>query len=292
MTDRQVNGLMLAGMTALISGVAVFANSLVVRGIDPLVHTTVKNTMVGVMILMLLVVTGQGRQMRQLRAKERGKLLLIGLVGGSIAFALFFTGLKQIGAVPGAMIHKTLIFWVALAAVPLLGEKVSFKMTIGILLLYFSNFALGFKGFGELQIGHLMVLGATILWAAENMIAKSTLKNVPANIVVAARMGFGSLILIGILLATGKGPLVMELTGKQWLMLFGVAVLLFGYVMTWYRALRLAPATMVAAVLVGATVITSLLNAVFVKHTVGTPVVGQPAVDTGRNLVGGNGGNG
>ena len=129
MTDNQIKGMKLAGMTAVISGFSVFLNGLVVKGIDPLVHTTVKNTIVGVLILMVLLVTGEGGQMRRLKGKERMKLVLIALVGGSISFALFFMGLKEIGGVQGAMIHKTLIFWVALAAVPLLGEKISGKMT-------------------------------------------------------------------------------------------------------------------------------------------------------------------
>jgi drug/metabolite transporter (DMT)-like permease len=275
MTNNQFQGLKWATLTMVISGFSVFFNSLVVKGIDPLVHTTVKNSMVGMMILFLLVITGEGKKMRQLKGKDRLKLMLIGIVGGSVAFYLFFAGLKMIGGVQGSMIHKTLIFWVAIAAVPLLGEKMSMKMTVGVLLLYFSNLAVGFEGFSNIGRGHLMVLAATVLWASENLIAKNTLKEVPANIVVAARMGFGSLILIGMLFVSGKAPLVMELTGKQWSLLFGMALLLLFYVMTWYRALKLAPATFVASVLVGATVITSLLDAAFVSHTLGTPQLGQ-----------------
>ena len=67
----------------------------------------------------------------------------------------------------------------------------------------------------------------------------------------------------------------MALTNKQWLMLLGVAILLTGYVMSWYRALKLAPVTLVTSVLVGATVITSMLNAIFVSKTFGLVELGQ-----------------
>ena len=132
MTNRHARGLMWAVVTALISGVAVFANGLVVKGIDPLVHTTVKNAMVGLMIVGVLIATAEWKRLRGLDRKQWLKLMAIAVVGGSVSFALFFTGLKMIGGAQGAMIHKTLIVWVALLAVPLLGEKVSAKMAVAI----------------------------------------------------------------------------------------------------------------------------------------------------------------
>jgi drug/metabolite transporter (DMT)-like permease len=275
MTDRQIKGLKWAMATALISGVAVFANSLVVKEIDPLVHTTVKNGLVGLMILILMLVTSQWKSFQGLSRNSWVKLMTIAVVGGSVSFALFFTGLKMIGGPQGAMIHKTLVVWVVLLAVPLLGEKMSWKASLGLLLLYLSNFAAGFNGFSELQLGHALVLMATVLWAVENVVAKVTLMEVSPNVVVTARMGFGSLILIGILVASGKAPMVAQLTGMQWLMLSGVALLLFGYVMSWYRALKLAPATLVAGVLVGATVFTNLLNGLFTDKAFTLAQLGQ-----------------
>ena len=278
MTNNQVKGLLWASLTTLISGVAVFANSLVVKGIDPMVYTTVKNGFVGIIMVLILVYGGEWKTVRKLKKQQVVKLLLIALVGGSLSFALFFTGLKMIGGAQGAIIHKTLIFWIALMAVPLLKEKISLKMGAGIMLLYFSNFVVGFGGFSELSLGHGMILLATILWAIESVIAKVTLRDVSANIVVAARMSVGSIILLGILVALGKAPLVGQLTGMQWLMLMGVSALLLGYVMSWYRALKLAPATQVAGVLVGASVITNLLKTVFVTHAFGLTQVLQAVV--------------
>jgi drug/metabolite transporter (DMT)-like permease len=274
MTAQQEKGLLLAMGTAVISGVAVFANGLVVKGIDPLVHTTVKNVMVGIIVVGLLLGTGRWRETRRLSRKQGLRLGLIALVGGSISFALFFAGLKIIGAASGALIHKTLVIWVALLAVPLLKEKVSLKMMVGIGLLYGASFLAG----GEIKsvgLGHMMVLGATLLWAVENVMAKKVLDGVSPDLVVAARMGGGAVILMGMTLLSGKLPLVYMLTGQQWLMLLGVAILLFGYVATWYRALKYLPATLTASVLVGATVITSLLQSLLITKALSFETVGQ-----------------
>jgi uncharacterized membrane protein len=48
-------GLQWALATMLISGLAVFANGQLVRGMDPIVHTTIKNLLVGLMVLALLM---------------------------------------------------------------------------------------------------------------------------------------------------------------------------------------------------------------------------------------------
>jgi drug/metabolite transporter (DMT)-like permease len=125
-----------------------------------------------------------------------------------------------------------------------------------------------------------------MMWAVENIVAKKLLADVSPDVVVGARMGMGSLILMGIMVASGKAPLVLELSSQQWWMLGGVGVLLFGYVMTWYRALKLAPATQVASVLVGASVITTLLNAVFMTHAIkGELVLQMGVIVTGIWLV-------
>lgn len=268
-------GIGFALITMVISGVAVFANGLLVKGIDPVVHTTVKNSVSAVLLLIVLMMRGYGVQMRQLRGIDSLKLLAVGVIGGSVPFVLFFSGLKMIGPVEAAMIHKTLVIWVAILAIPFLSERLSLKMTMGIVFLYMSNYVVGFEGFGSFSAGHLMVLGATLLWAVENVLAKRLLADIPAEVVGGARMGVGSLLLILFLILSGKGVLVQDLSSSQWLSLIALGVLLFGYVATWYRALQLAPATMVSSILVGATVITTLLSNIFVTGSVDVMWVGQ-----------------
>jgi drug/metabolite transporter (DMT)-like permease len=274
MTARQTTGLKWAIIATLISGFAVFINALVVKGIDPLVHTTIKNSVAGLLALLVLLPTAH-RQLSAMSGKQWSQLLAIAVIGGSLPFILFFTGLKEIGAVQGALLQKTLVLWVVILAVPILKEKVTGKMLLGVGLLYASSLVYGLGSITAFNRGHVLVLLATILWAVENILAKTALKELPVNIVVGARMFLGTLMLWGLLLITNKGGLVGQLSQTQWAMLFGVGVLLFGYVMTWYRALKYLPVMVVAGVLVGSVVITTMLEALLIKHAY-TPVnIGQ-----------------
>ena len=60
---------------------------------------------------------------RRLSGRERLGLLAIGIIGGGIPFALFFEGLALSSSPAAAVIHKTLFLWVAVLAVPFLGER-------------------------------------------------------------------------------------------------------------------------------------------------------------------------
>jgi len=264
--SAQSTGLKWALAATLISGFSVFLNALVVKGIDPLVHTTIKNSVAGLLIFIVLLLSQDLRSKIQHPAKSFFQLFAIAIIGGSLPFYLFFIGLKDIGAVQGALIQKTLVIWVALLAIPLLKEKLSRYSLIGIILLYGSSLVYGIGSLTQFGRGHLYVFLATLLWAIENIIAKKTLKNLSPNLVVGSRMILGSFILIAMALTQNKIALVAKLNSTQWLMLSGLGIVLFGYVSSWYRALKYLPVTVVARILVGATVITSLLQAIFITH--------------------------
>ena len=50
-------------------------------------------------------------------------MTVIGVIGGSVPFILFFSGLAMASAPTAAFIHKTLFVWVVVLAVPFLGER-------------------------------------------------------------------------------------------------------------------------------------------------------------------------
>jgi len=235
MTSRFSKGIYLAIITAFISGVSNFVNKIAVSTIKPpLVFTAEKNAIVGILIIAVLIVTWKWKKIFSLSKKQILYLVLIGIIGGSLPFYLFFTGLSMIPAINGALIHKTLVLWVAILAIPFLKEKISKLQILAVLLLFSSNFIIG--GFTSLQLsrGEFYVLIATILWAVENILAKKILPRVDPDIVVAARMGLGSLILLGASAIVAPIALVKSLTlmPSQWLLMLVTAALLFGYVIT------------------------------------------------------------
>ncbi len=270
MNGNVTKGIYLALLTAFISGIAIFINKFAVTAIQPpVMFTAVKNAGVGILILSLLLASRKWKLVKKLTRRELIYLFLIGIIGGSIPFYLYFTGLTQIPAANAAIIHKSLVIWVALMAIPLLKEKMSALQIFGVILLFGANLLVGgFAGFTFLE-GEFLILIATIFWAIENVLAKKILPTVDPDIVTAARMGFGSIILMLAAGITAPAALAksLSLTSTQWFFMIITIATLLGYVMTWYRALKYAPATTVTSVLVASTLVTNVLSAIFITHT-------------------------
>ncbi len=264
----------LALLTACISGVSnVIAKTAITVVADPVVFTFLKNAIVGVIIAGAIVLAGKRHELRMLQRRDWLRLIAIGVVGGSIPFVLFFTGLTMTTGLSAGLIHKTLFIWVALLAVPLLKEKIGPLQGAAFLLLIFGNVALGGLNAFHWGTGELMILGATLFWAVENIIAKRALQHVSSLTVAGARMVFGSALLFVVVLAQGNVGLMAGLDGRQWLWTLIPAVLLLGYVTTWYTALKDAPATLVASLLVPATLVTNILSQIFLEKTMTTEQV-------------------
>lgn len=250
--------------TALISGVSNFVNKYSVTVIkDPIAFTLLKNAIVAVLVLSAVMLFTRLRELRSIRKADVFKLLAIGIIGGGIPFALFFTGLTMTSAVTASLIHKTLFLWVAILAVPLLKERIGRIQAAALILLVAGNLMLG--GWQQLSFGkgELLIFCATLLWAVENVIAKKALRNLSSSLVAGARMGIGSLVLLAIVAFQGNIQVLGGLTAVQWGWTLLPAALLTGYVLTWYTALKHAPATLVASLLVPATFLTTLLSRVF-----------------------------
>jgi drug/metabolite transporter (DMT)-like permease len=269
-SSKQIQkGLYFALATSIISGFSVFFNKYAVAAINPpLFFTAIKNIGVGLLLVVVLGVAYKWHLVKTLRPKAYVQLVAVALVGGALPFYLFFTGLSLIPAVNATIIHKTLVIWVALLAGIFLKEKLSPLTALGIgLLVLGQNFVGGFLGF-TFSMGEALVLAATLLWSVETVIAKRALAHIDPDIVASARMGLGSLmLLVAALITTPQSfTTLIEFSATQWFWLVATSIFLLGYVSMWYRALTLAPATMVTAVLVLSTLITNVLSAVFVTR--------------------------
>src|SRR3989344_1495270 len=254
--------------TAAISGTNNFLTKIAVTALkDPILFTTLKNAIVAVFIIGIILVFRKWREFISLSRGQVIKLIAIGVIGGSVPFALYFTGLAKTTALNARLIHKTLFLWVALLAVPLLKERMSTLQWLGIAAIFSANLIVGgFTGF-KYNVGELMILAATVLWAVENIIAKVALSDISSLAVAGARMGLGSLLLVFILIWRGGDVAVIDgLTVQQWGWTILTSILLLGYVLGWYTALKYAPATYVATLLVPATLVTNVLTAVFITR--------------------------
>lgn len=273
-------GVTLALGTAAISALSVYVNAFGVKLVsDATVYTTAKNLVAALILVALALAMGAHREVPALASRQRLGLLVIALLGGSIPFVLFFGGLAAATAPTAAFIHKTMFVWVALMAVPLLGERLGLIPVAALGVLFLGQVLMTPPtglGWGP---GETMIAAATLLWSVEVIVAKRLLAGVSAPLLAASRMGLGVVFLVGYLALTGRLGGLATLPSEALVWILATGVLLAGYVSTWYGALRLAPATTVTSILVVAAVGTGVLSAL----TTGTAP--DPRVVVGYLLV-------
>jgi drug/metabolite transporter (DMT)-like permease len=274
-------GLGLAFGAALISGLAIYLNGFAVKQLpDAAVFTTLKNAVAaGILVVVALALARNAPAPNPVAPRHRLGLVLVGVVGGSIPFVLFFSGLAIASAPAAAFIQKTLFVWVAILAVPFLGERLGAGQLVALAVLIVGQ-ALVLPPSGiELGRGETLILIATLLWAVETILVKRLLGTVATPTVAAARMGIGLVVLVGYLAVAGKLGLVTALSQVQWAWALLTGLILAAYVGTWFAALRRAPASAVTSVLVVGAVLTGLLG------TIAKGAAPEPSVVGGYVLI-------
>jgi drug/metabolite transporter (DMT)-like permease len=301
---QRTPGVLVAGVTALVSGVSVFVNSYGVHSFaSPALYTTAKNV-AAVLFLALAASTG-------LRTRRRGTSLLtsnfvsserssaltrgagywlglayVGIIGGGLAFVLFFDGLAVSTPASAAFWRDTMVLWVAALAVPILREKVRWWNVVAIAMLVTGEIIVA-RGVGHLAFtrGEVDVLSSTVLWAIEVVVAKRLLREIAPAALALVRMGVGALALIGYMAVTGTFSALLLLDAHQILWVLLTGLLLSVYVATWMTALARARALDVTSVLVASALITWLLQLVAGTVTPLTSSVGLVLIGVGAGLV-------
>ena len=272
-------GITLAAVTAGISGIAVFVNGYAVQQVPSAsVYTAAKNLVAAcILVALLLAFCRQGARatLRVLDRRRIAALLGVGLLGGGVAFVLFFEGLRHAGSTQAAFLQKTLVLWVALLAVPLLRERIGVRHVAAIAALLLGQVALSgdITALRHSTTGELMVLAATLIWSGEVVVVRALLRSVPSQVVGAVRMGVGVTVLAGYLALSGNLGGLVHLSAAGWGMALLTGGILAAYVTTWFAALARAAAVDVTAVLVAGAFVTATLDAA-VHHTAFAPRLG------------------
>jgi drug/metabolite transporter (DMT)-like permease len=268
-TGAAATGLRLAVATAAVSGVAVWANGHAVgRFPDATTATTAKNLVAAAVLVAALAVAGRRRAAptrwwADAPRRVRLGVLAVAVVGGSVPFVLFFEGLARAEAADAALLHKTLVVWVAVLGVTLLGERLSALHVVAVGALLAGQAALAVDP-ASLRpgTGEWLVLVATWLWAVETVLARRLLADVPAPALGAARLGLGVVLLLAWAAARGELATLAGLSADQWAWAVLTGAILAGYVTCWYGALARAAAVDVTALLVPAVLLTTALQVV------------------------------
>ncbi len=268
-TKHRLSGRVVAGGTAVVSGFSIFLNGYGVAawrdaGVSAAGYTTAKNLLAAVVLgALALAAARRTRRSTPTTTSQRIRLVVVGIIGGAVPFVLFFEGLTRASSVQAAFIHKTLVIWVALLAVPLLREKLNAFHLAAIGLLVAGEAAMTGVDAISIGVGELMIFAATLLWAVEVVIAKTLLRDLASSTVAAARMGIGSVALVSWTLASGGGNGITGLPPSAWMWVVITGLALTAYVGTWCLALSRAQAVDVSAVLVIGALVTAALRTGF-----------------------------
>ncbi len=254
-------GLFLVFCTALISGISVFLNKYGASAGDPYVFAFLKNSLVALMLSAIVLGAKNLSSLKSLSRRHWASLILVGLIGGSIPFLLFFKGLTLTSAAQGSFIHKSMFLFAAVLAVWFLKEKLSKNFLLGALLLFSANLFI-LKSFDfQFGLGDMLVLSAVLFWAIENVFSKYLLRNLSGNILAWGRMFFGAFFIFGFMALSGQLIKISSVTQTQWGWIAITSVLLLGYNLTWYNGLKSVPVSVASAVLMIGAPITALLTA-------------------------------
>ncbi len=258
---QERTGLFLVFLTAIVSGVSIFANNFAVQGSNPFVFTFLKNAVVAVFLFSLILLLKEFNSIKSISRKQLGQLAAIGFIGGSIPFLLFFYALKMTTAINAGFLHKTLFIWATVFAFVFLKEKVSKRFIAAAGLLLAGNFLLfGISSFG---FAEALILIATFLWAAENVLAKHVLRELSGSIVAFGRMFFGSVFILAFLAFSNQLNPIFELSLNQIYWVLISSAFLFAYVFTFYSGLRFLPVHKATAILLLAQPVTAFLSFAF-----------------------------
>ncbi len=267
--SNEIKGTALILFTAIISGVAIVVNKFFVVKTDPILFTALRAFFIGIIFLLISFYFSKSQKTKFKKVSWK-YLTLIGLIGGSFAFWLFFSGLKLTTAGRAAFLHKTLPIYAVILAFIFLKEKITRKQLIAMVVMIFGLVLLELSALNPtIQLGDALVIIATILWALENTISKKVMMEKESNwIVTFSRMFFGSLILFAIIFLTRKTNLLLSLTSQQILYITISGIFLLLYVLTWYWGLKYINLSKASTILLIAPVISLALGVLWLKEEV------------------------
>jgi drug/metabolite transporter (DMT)-like permease len=265
MPSKETLGTILAISTAVISGFSIPLNKIFVVQTDPAVFTAIRALIIG--LIFLAFATWQSRKSKSFKKVPWKYLILIGIIGGGLAFLLYFTGLSLTTSSRAAFLHKTLPIYTTVLAFIFLKEKVSPKQSIGLLGMLAGMFMLMYGQIDPAEfwtnpaMGDMLVLFATMLWGVENVLAKYAMIKDESNYVISfARMFIGSIFLFAAVLALGKTGALLSIFPAQLGNVLISTGTLFGYVFCYYWSMKLINVSKASTLLLLAPVITLLIG--------------------------------
>jgi len=272
--NKEKYGTFFAIIAAIISGFSIPLNKMFIVNLDPSVFTAVRSLIIG--IAFFLIASYKSKfNFKKFKKVSWKHLIAIAVVGGSFAFLLFFSGLSLTTSGRAAFLQKTMPLYITVLAFLFLKEKISKKYLYALLLMFIGTLAVYFSQidisalWSNPSLGDILIIGATFLWAVENIIARKSMIKGENNFVVSfARMFFGGLILFAVVLLFGKADLLLSLNANQVTNISISTLILFSYVFFWYWSIKMINVSKASAFLLLSPAISLLLGAIFIGEPI------------------------
>lgn len=261
-------------LTALVSGISVFVNKQFVTTGDPVAFAFLRNSLTAILALILLLPRIK-TAFTSVSLRQMPALAILGLTGGGLSFALFFSGLSMIGASAGNAIHKSMFIWVYVISSVFCKFRPKPVQILGVVAVFFGVYISGFPTAGIFKsYGSLLVLGATLIWSVENIMAKNLLMSVKPELLALSRMLFGLPVLLVLALKNGSLDATVATTGI-WNQIVVSSLFLIMYMHFWYLGLRKTNVGLATAILALAPFITLALESLSSGKTISPGAIGQ-----------------
>lgn len=191
----RTKGIIIIVFVMLIWGSSFTVTKLVVTEVPPLIAATIRNIIACIALLPFYLLKRKKVQ----QPLPYKKLALMGLVGTTVYYLLFNTGMKYIAASTGALIEGLVPVAIAVPAALILKEQLSKRIMAGILLSVTGVILVGFIGTAEKSanalLGSACIVGAVCLWSTYTLLSRS-LKNTDTTIVTTVSMFIGTVLSI------------------------------------------------------------------------------------------------
>jgi len=191
---------------------------------------------------------------------------LIGVIGGGLVYALNGLGLKYSSATNFSFLIQTNVFFTAMLAFFFLKENLKITKIVLLVMLIAGIYLITTKGnFIIPSRGDILLLLGSLAYAIANIMAKVTLRSVPAITFTAYRILFGGLSLILFLILIGRFSVEIN-----WLWTMGVGVMIAVGTLAIHKVLGYATASYMSMMSTITPVLTTIAAWTFLGETMST----------------------
>lgn len=239
-----------AFLAAVLSALASFYPKTYIPRFDPLTLAFLKNAYVGIILLLFFIKRSRRQEIKELKKKEIVLLSAISLLGGALAYSLFYLGLRTASGYTANLIYKTLFIWVVLFALFFLKERLNKYQFIAFVLIVIGTFyIIPLRASLSFEHGELLIFASVLLWAVDFILIKKALETVSMFVVGLAKFGVGSIALFLLMLFLNKSKLIIPLNLDAFVIIAGHGTILFLYIYCLYMALHFVPASITSLIL-------------------------------------------